>query len=120
LIAAAIRDDNPVLYFEHKFLYRRIKEDVPDDAFTVPIGAADIKREGSDLSVIAYSVAVYLALEAADKLAGEGISVEVVDMRSLYPYDKEAIARTVQKTGRALIAHEDWLTAGVGAEFARL
>lgn len=118
LLIAAIRDNNPVLYFEHKFLYRRIKEDVPEGQFEVPIGQAEVKREGSDLSVIAYGSAVHLALEAADKLAAEDISVEVLDMRSLYPYDREAIARTVQKTGRALIAHEAWLTAGAGAEFA--
>ncbi|MBM3329476.1 MAG: alpha-ketoacid dehydrogenase subunit beta [Calditrichaeota bacterium] len=118
LIVAAIQDDDPVLYFEHKFLYRRIKEDVPEESFIVPIGKADLKREGSDLSVVCYGAAVHLALEAADKLQQEGISVEVLDMRSLYPYDKEAIARTVKKTGRVLIAHEDFLTAGCGAEFA--
>lgn len=118
LIISAIRDDNPVLYFEHKFLYRRIKEDVPEGEVIVPIGEAEVKREGSDLSVVAYGAAVHLALDAADKLEQEGISVEVLDMRSLYPYDKEAIVRTVKKTGRVLVAHEDWLTAGVGGEFA--
>ena len=118
LMISAIRDDNPVVYFEHKFLYRRIKEEVPEGAFTVPIGEAELKLEGDDLSVVAYGAAVHLALEAAEKLSEEGISVEVLDMRSLYPYDKEAIARTVKKTGRVLVAHEAWLTAGVGGEFA--
>ena len=118
LIISAIRDDNPVLYFEHKFLYRRIKEDVPAGEVIVEIGKADIKREGSDLSVVCYGAAVHLALEAAERLQAEGISVEVLDMRSLYPYDKEAIVRTVKKTGRVMVAHEDWLTGGVGAEFA--
>ncbi len=118
LIISAIRDDNPVLYFEHKFLYRRIKEDVPEGEVIVPIGKADVKREGSDLSVVCYGAAVHLALEAAEILQAEGISVEVLDMRSLYPYDKEAIVRTVKKTGRVMVAHEDWLTGGVGAEFA--
>lgn len=118
LIISAIRDDNPVVYFEHKFLYRRIKEDVPAGEVIVPIGKADIKREGADLSVVTYGAAVHLALEAAERLQHEGISIEVLDMRSLYPYDKEAIVRTVKKTGRVLVAHEDWLTGGVGAEFA--
>ena len=118
LIISAIRDDNPVVYFEHKFLYRRIKEDVPEGEVIVPIGVADTKREGGDLSVVCYGAAVHLALEAAERLQAEGISVEVLDMRSLYPYDKEAIVRTVKKTGRVLVAHEDWLTGGVGGEFA--
>ena len=118
LMIAAIRDDNPVIYFEHKFLYRRIKEEVPDGLFTVPIGKAEIKQAGDDISVIAYGSAVHLALDAAETLAEEGISVEVLDMRSLYPYDKEAVVDTVKKTGRVLVAHEAWLTAGVGSEFA--
>lgn len=118
LIISAIRDDDPVLYFEHKYLYRRIREEVPEGEVTVPIGVAEVKREGDDLSVVAYGSAVHMALEAAERLEQEGISVEVLDLRSLYPYDKEAIARTVQKTGRVLVTHEDWLTAGVGAEVA--
>lgn len=118
LLISAIRDNNPVLYFEHKFLYRRIREEVPSDAFTVPIGKAEVKREGSDLSVVAYGSAVHFALEAAEKLESEGISVEVLDMRSLYPYDREAIAATVKKTGRVLVANEAWKTGSVGAEFA--
>lgn len=118
LLIAAIRDNNPVLYFEHKFLYRRIREEVPEGTYTVPIGVADIKREGEDISVVAYGSAVHIALEAAEKLADEGISVEVLDMRSLSPYDKEAIVKTVKKTGRVLVAHEAWLTGGLGGEFA--
>ena len=119
LLISAIRDDNPVLYFEHKYLYRRIKEEVPEGEVIVPIGKADIKLEGDDLSVIAYGSAVHMALEAAEKLASEkNIHVEVLDMRTLYPYDKEAIVKTIRKTGRVLVAHEAWLTGGVGAEFA--
>ncbi|MBT3232043.1 MAG: alpha-ketoacid dehydrogenase subunit beta [Calditrichaeota bacterium] len=118
LMISAIRDNNPVLYFEHKFLYRRVKEEVPEGLFTVPIGKAEVKMAGDDISVIAYGASVHLALDAAERLAEEGISVEVLDLRSLYPFDKEAIVETVKKTGRVLVAHEAWLTGGVGGEYA--
>jgi len=94
LMKAAIRDEDPVLYFEHKYLYRRIKEDLPEDDFVVPIGKANLRREGSDLSIITYGAMVYTALDAAEELAQEGIDVEVLDMRSLLPLDEEAIARS--------------------------
>jgi len=116
LIKAAIRDENPVLYFEHKYLYRRIKEEVPDGDFAIEIGKADIKRPGADVSIITYGSMVHLSLEAAKKLAAEGIDVEVVDLRSLLPYDQQAIAGTVRKTNRAVVVHEATRTCGFAAE----
>jgi 2-oxoisovalerate dehydrogenase E1 component beta subunit len=116
LIKAAIRDNNPVLYFEHKYLYRRIKDEVPEDDFTIDIGRADVKRAGADVSIITYGSMVHFALEAAEKLAADGIDVEVVDLRSLLPYDQEAIAATVRKTNRAVVVHEATRTCGFAAE----
>jgi 2-oxoisovalerate dehydrogenase E1 component beta subunit len=118
LIKSAIRDDDPVLYLEHKYLYRRIKETLPDDEeILTPIGKARVAREGSDLSVITYSAMVWKALEAADRLEREdGLRVEVLDLRSLAPMDDEAIVATVRKTNRVLVAHEDTRTGGVAAE----
>lgn len=118
LMKAAIRDPNPVLYFEHKYLYRRIKEVVPDDDYITPIGEAAIRREGDDMTIITYASMVWEALEAADTLEEDGISVEVVDLRSLLPYDKETILESVKKTGKVLIVHEACLTYGPGAEIA--
>ncbi len=119
LIKAAIRDNNPVLYFEHKYLYRRIKGDVPEDDYIVPIGKADIKRSGRDLTVIAYSSAVHWALEAAEAASKEdGLEVEVVDLRSLLPYDKETILESVKKTNKVIVAHEATLTGGIGGDVA--
>jgi 2-oxoisovalerate dehydrogenase E1 component beta subunit len=120
LIKAAIRDPNPVLYFEHKYLYRHAKAEVPDDDYIVPIGKADIKREGSDISVITYHVGVQWASEAAETLSKEGIEVEIVDLRTLLPLDKETILESVKKTGKVLILHEDTLTGGIGGEIAAL
>jgi len=118
LIKAAIRDDDPVLYFEHKYLYRRIKENLPDDEeiFT-PIGKARVAREGRDLSVLTWSAMLWKALEAAEQLEREdGLSVEVVDLRTLMPLDDEAIMASVKRTNRVLIAHEDTRTGGVAGE----
>ena len=120
LLKAAIRDPNPVIYFEHKFLYRRIKATLPEDDFIVPIGKADVKRPGNDISVITYGAMVHLALEAAHMLAKEGIDLEVVDLRTLAPLDKEAIYESVRKTSKAIVLHEDNKTGGVGAEVAAL
>lgn len=120
LLKAAIRDPNPVIYFEHKFLYRRIKATLPEDDFIVPIGKADVKRPGNDISVITYGAMVHLALEAAQMLAKEGIDLEVVDLRTLAPLDKEAIYESVRKTSKAIVLHEDNKTGGVGAEVAAL
>jgi 2-oxoisovalerate dehydrogenase E1 component beta subunit len=118
LIKSAIRDDDPVLYLEHKFLYRRVKEVLPaGEEVLTPIGRARVAREGTDLAIITYSAMVFKALEAAEELArGDGLSVEVLDLRSLQPLDDEAIVATVKKTNRVLLAHEDTRTGGVAAE----
>jgi 2-oxoisovalerate dehydrogenase E1 component beta subunit len=120
LIKSAIRDNNPVIFFEHKFLYRRIKEDVPDGDYTVPLGKAGVARKGRDLSVITYAAMVHVALEAAEILAKEGIEVEVIDLRTLLPLDREAIAHTVRRTNRVMILHEDVKTGGIAGEIAAI
>lgn len=118
LIKSAIRDDDPVIFLEHKGLYRRIKEDLPEGDYTVPIGKARVFREGSDLSVITYGAMVYTAAEAAGALAAEGISMEIVDLRTLLPLDEETVLASVRKTSRAMLLHEDTLTGGLGGELA--
>src|ERR1700722_17422774 len=117
LLKAAIRDDDCVLFFEHKYLYRRIKEEMPAGDHVVPIGKARVAREGTEGSIITFAATVWKALEAADRLAAEdGILVEVLDLRSLLPMDDEAIVATVKKTNRALIVHEDTRTGGIAGE----
>lgn len=116
LMKAAIRDDDCVLFFEHKYLYRRIKESMPVGDHVVPIGKARTAREGTDVSIVTYAATVWKSLEAAEQLAAEGISVEVIDLRSLSPMDDEAIFRTVKKTNRLLIVHEDTRTGGIAGE----
>ena len=117
LIKAAIRDDDPVLYFEHKYLYRRIKEEMPEGDHLTPIGKAGIAREGKDVSIITYAATVWKALEAAEQVEKEeGLSVEVLDLRTLLPMDDEAIVATVKKTNRVLVLHEDTRTGGVAGE----
>jgi len=118
LIKSAIRDDDPVLYFEHKFLYRRIKEQLPEgEEILTPIGKARLAREGRDLTIITWSAMVHKALEAAERLEREdGLQVEVLDLRTLLPMDDEAIMASVRKTNRVLIAHEDTRTGGVAGE----
>lgn len=118
LLKAAIRDDNPVIYFEHKYLYRRGKGPVPEGDDIVPIGVAAMRREGSDATVLTYGAMVVPSLEAADALAKEGVEIEVIDLRTLLPYDKGAIFRSVEKTSRVLIVHEDVKTLGIGAELS--
>ena len=120
LLKAAIRDPNPVLYFEHKFLYRRIKAVLPQEDFVVPLGKAEVKRRGHDLSVITYGAMVHLALEAAELLSKEGIDLEVVDLRTLIPLDKETLYESIRKTSKAILLHEDNKTGGIGAEIAAL
>jgi 2-oxoisovalerate dehydrogenase E1 component beta subunit len=120
LIKAAIRDDNPVIFFEHKFLYRRIKEDIPSEDYVVPIGKAMVRREGTDISVITYGAMVWTALEAAQELEKEGISLEVVDLRSLLPYDEEAVLASVRKCNKVILLHEDTRTGGMAGELAAL
>jgi pyruvate/2-oxoglutarate/acetoin dehydrogenase E1 component len=117
LLVAAIRDNNPVLFMEHKLLYR-VKGAVPEETYTIPLGQAAVKRQGRDLTVLAYSIMVPRALEAAEQLAGQGIEIEVVDLRSLKPLDTETIVRSVSKTGRVLILHESPKTGGFGGELA--
>src|SRR5713101_7709194 len=118
LLISAIEDPNPVLFFEHKHLYRRIKAEVPEERYTVPIGKARIHREGSDLSVITLGAMVYTAEEAAQQLESDGVSVEIVDLRSILPWDKAAVLESVRKTSKALILHEDTRTGGFGGEIA--
>ena len=118
LLKAAIRDDNPVVYFEHKYLYRRAKGPVPEGDEIVPIGVAEVRRDGSDLTLVTYGAMVQPSLEAADRLAKDGVEVEVIDLRSLMPFDKAAILSSVEKTNRALVVHEDVKTLGIGAELS--
>jgi 2-oxoisovalerate dehydrogenase E1 component beta subunit len=120
LLKAAVRDPDPVLFFEHKKSYRRIRGEVPDGDYTVPLGKADIKHAGSDVTVVTYGVGVHLALAAADRVEAEGISVEVLDLRTLAPLDRDAIAESVAKTSKMLIVHEDNKTGGIGAEIAAM
>jgi 2-oxoisovalerate dehydrogenase E1 component beta subunit len=118
LIKAAIRDEDPVLYFEHKYLYRRIKEELPDEDFVVPIGKAKTRREGDDIGIITYGAMVYVALEAAEILAKEGVETEILDLRSILPMDEQAIIDTVAKTNKVIVLHEATLTGGPGGEIA--
>ena len=118
LIKSAIRDNDPVLFFEHKGLYRRIKEDLPPEPYTVPIGKARIAREGRDLSIITYGAMVWVALEAAGKLAEEAIEVEVVDLRTLLPLDRKTVCESAKKTSKVLLLHEDTRTGGMAGELA--
>ncbi len=120
LIKASIRDDNPVIFYEHKFLYRRIKEDVPADDFIVPLGQAAVRREGHDISVITYGAMVWTALEAATELEKEGISLEVVDLRTLLPYDEDAVLASVRKCNKVILLHEDTRIGGMAGELAAL
>ena len=118
LIKSAIRDDNPVVFFEHKALYRRIKEDLPEDDYLVPIGKAKVFREGRDLSIITYGAMLYVARDAAEELDREGISVEIIDLRTLLPIDEETVLESVKKTSKAILLHEATLTGGIGGELA--
>ena len=118
LIKSAIRDNDPVLFFEHKGLYRKIKEDLPEKEYTVPIGKAKVVREGRDLSIITYGAMVWTALEAAETLAAEGCDAEVVDLRTLAPLDRETVCDSVRKTSKALLLHEDTSTGGMAGELA--
>lgn len=117
LLISSIRDNNPVLFMEHKLLYRTAGP-VPEDPYTIPLGQAEVKREGRDLTILAYSIMVPRALEAAEQLAAESIEIEVVDPRTLKPVDKDTIVKSVAKTGRVLIAHEAPQTGGFGGELA--
>jgi pyruvate dehydrogenase E1 component beta subunit len=118
LILSAIRDPDPVLFFEPKRIYRAVKEEVPDDEYTVPIGRANVIREGKDITLISWGAMVRETLRAAEKARGEGIEAEVIDLRTIVPLDEEAVLNSVRKTGRAVIIHEAPRTCGFGAEIA--
>jgi 2-oxoisovalerate dehydrogenase E1 component beta subunit len=120
LLKAAIRDPDPVMFFEHKKTYRLIKGEIPEGDYVTPIGKAAVRREGANLSVFAWGLMVHHCLQAAEELEGDGISVEVVDIRTIAPLDKEAILRSVEKTARAMVVYEDNLTGGFGAEIAAI
>ena len=124
LLKAAIRDNNPVIYLEHKFLYRRVREEVPDDDYVIPLGRAVVRRapEGrpGDIGIITYGAMVWMALEAARQLTGEGIELEILDLRTLQPLDRRAILETVRRTNKIILVHEDTRTGGLGGELAGL
>ena len=120
LMKAAIRDDNPVIFYEHKFLYRRIKEEIPEQDYVVPIGKAAVRRQGMDIAVITYGAMVWTALDAARELEKEGLSLEVVDLRSLLPYDEETVLASVRKCSKVILLHEDTRTGGMAGELAAL
>jgi len=120
LLKSAIRDNNPVIFLEHKKTYRLVRGEVPEAEYTLPLGTADVKRAGSALTLVSYGLMLHYCLEAAEAVSGEGIDVEVVDLRCLRPLDKETILTSVKKTGKLMIVHEDNLTGGVGAEVAAL
>ena len=118
LLKAAIRDDNPVVYFEHKFLYRRAKGPVPEGDEVVPIGTAAVRRAGGDVTLVSYGAMMLPSLEAADRMAKEGVEVEVIDLRTLAPFDRQAIFASVDKTSRLLVVQEDVKTLGIASEIA--
>jgi 2-oxoisovalerate dehydrogenase E1 component beta subunit len=120
LMKSAIRDNNPVLFFEHKYLYRRIKEELPAEEYTVPLGKAIVRRPGRDLTILSYAAMMHTSVEAAGELAKEGIEAEVVDLRTLLPLDRETILDSVRKTNKLLIVHEDTKTGGIAGEIASL
>lgn len=120
LLMSSIYDPDPVLFFEHKRCYRLIKGEVPDEPFRLPIGKADVKRTGSDITVVAYGLMLHYTLEASERLAADGISVEIVDPRTIVPLDEKTILDSVKKTSKLLIVHEDNEFLGIGAEIAAI
>ncbi|EPD53653.1 alpha-ketoacid dehydrogenase subunit beta [Paenisporosarcina sp. FSL H8-0542] len=120
LLKAAIRDEDPVMFFEHKRAYRLIKGEVPEDDYTIEIGKADVKREGEDITVITYGLAVHFALQAAERLEQDGISAHILDLRTIYPLDKEAIIEAASKTGKVLLVTEDNMEGSIMGEVAAI
>jgi len=116
LLISSIEDPNPVLYMEHKHLYRRIKDEVPEERYTIPLGEARMHREGNDITLVTWGAMVYTADEAATQLEADGISVEILDLRTVMPWDKQAVLKSVEKTSKLLVLHEDTRTGGFGAE----
>ena len=120
LLKSSVRDDNPVVFLEHKKTYRLVRGEVPEGDYTIPLGVADLKRQGQDMTVVTYGLTLHYCLEAAELVAAEGVDVEVVDLRTLTPLDTDTVLESVKKTGKLLIVHEDNITGGVGAEVAAL
>lgn len=120
LMKSAIRDDNPVVFLEHSYLCHNIREEIPDDEYTIPLGVADVKREGRDVTVVATAMMIHNSLDAAKDLSEEGIEVEVVDLRTVAPMDKETVLTSVKKTGRLVVVYEDWKFGGSGGEVAAM
>ena len=120
LLKSAIRSNDPVIVLEHKRTYRSVRGEVPDEDYVVPIGVADVKHEGSDATVVTYGLTLHYSLQAAEKLAEEGVKVEVVDLRTVSPIDTETVLASVRKTSRVLVVHEDNLTGGIGADVAAI
>ena len=120
LLKSAIRDNNPVLFFEHKFLYRRIKEEIPEGDYTVPLGKAVVRCEGSDLTILSYGAMMHTSLEAVELLSKEGIDAELIDLRTLLPLDRETILQSVKKTNKLMVVHEDTKTGGIAGDIAAI
>ena len=118
LLKSAIRDNNPVVFLEHKKTYRLVRGEVPDEDYTLPIGKADVKRAGSNITLVSYGLTIHYCLEAAETMAAEGVDVEVIDLRTLTPLDTETVLDSVKRTGKLAVVHEDNITGGVGAEIA--
>jgi 2-oxoisovalerate dehydrogenase E1 component beta subunit len=120
LLKASIRDDNPVIYFEHKKLYRSIKEEIPEEEYVVPLGKAAVRREGKDITAVSYGYTLQLTLQAAEKMQEKGVSVEVIDLRTLSPLDKDSFLESVAKTSRLVVVQEDHRTLGIGSEISAI
>ena len=120
LLKSAVRDDDPVVFLEHKRTYRLVRGEVPQTEYTLPIGRADVKRSGSDVSVVTYGLMVHHCLEAAEELAREGVEVEVIDLRTVRPIDRDTIVESVKRTGKIVVVHEDTKAGGIGAEVAAI
>ena len=120
LLKSAIRDNNPVVFLEHKKTYRLVRGEVPEEDYTLPIGKADVKRKGGNITLVSYGLTLHYCLEAAETMAAEGVDVEVVDLRTLTPLDTDTVLNSVKKTGKLAIVHEDNITGGVGAEIAAI
>ena len=118
LLKSAIRDNNSVVFLEHKKTYRLVRGEVPDEDYTLPIGKADVKRAGSSITLVSYGLTIHYCLEAAEAMAAEGVDVEVIDLRTLTPLDTETVLASVKRTGKLAVVHEDNITGGVGAEIA--
>ena len=120
LLKSAIRDNNPVVFLEHKKTYRLVRGEVPEEDYTLPIGKADVKRKGANITLVSYGLTLHYCLEAAETMSAEGVDVEVVDLRTLTPLDTDTVLNSVKKTGKLAIVHEDNITGGVGAEIAAI